>query len=321
MTHVHRLEGIIPILSMPFLDDDAVDLDSLVAEAEFLAETGVDGIGFGYGSEIVRLTDAERDAALTAVAGALTGRLPIIAATGANSTRATLLRSEAAREAGADVLMITPPAVPSISPVDLIAHYGAIASRIELPIIVQDAPSMTGVTLSPELLGRLVTEIERVVAVKVEAMPPAPKVSAVAACVGGAATVLGGAGGVDFVHELERGARGIIPGAALPELFVAVWKLFSSGRRAAARTEFNRFLPLLALSARTADTFLYTQKDILQRRGILPSTRLRPPAERIDSCLAGELDALLDDLGLAALGRRWEPDSDLQREDGAPAGR
>ena len=33
MSHVHRLEGIIPILSMPFLEDDAVDLDSLVAEA------------------------------------------------------------------------------------------------------------------------------------------------------------------------------------------------------------------------------------------------------------------------------------------------
>src|SRR5688500_20117334 len=124
-SRIYRLDGIIPILSMPFHDDDAIDVDALVAEAEFLAETGVAGIGFGYGSEITRLTDAERDTALAAVAGALGGRVPIVAATGANSTRAALLRAEAAREAGADVLMITPPALPAIAPDDLVAPYAA----------------------------------------------------------------------------------------------------------------------------------------------------------------------------------------------------
>jgi 4-hydroxy-tetrahydrodipicolinate synthase len=305
MTTGFRLEGIIPILSMPFLEDDAIDFDSLVAEAAFLVETGVDGIGFGYGSEIVRLTDAERDEALAAVAGALGGRPPLIAATGANSTRAALLRAEAARDAGADVLMVTPPATAAATADDLLTHYAAIAERVGLPIIVQDAPGMTGVTMSDHLLGRLANEIELVVAVKVETMPPAPKVSAAVARVGGAASVLGGAGGVDFVHELERGARGTIPGAALPELFVSVWRHFRAGRLAAARADFNRFLPLLALSARTADTFLYTQKEILRRRGILPSARLRAPAERIDAELMRELDALLEELGLVGLGRSW----------------
>jgi 4-hydroxy-tetrahydrodipicolinate synthase len=300
-----RPDGIIPILSMPFLPDDSIDLDSLVAEAEFLVETGVDGLGFGYGSEIVRLTDAERDEALATVARAIGKRLPLIAATGANSTRAAVRRAEAARAAGADVLMITPPAAPSLPPDDLLTHYATIAERVALPIIVQDAPGMTGVTMSPDLLGRLASEIERIVAVKVEAMPPAPKVSAVVARVGASATVLGGAGGVDFVHELARGARGTIPGAALPELFVAVWREFQAGQLAAARRRFNRFLPLLALSARTSDTFLFTQKEILRRRGVLPSARLRSPAERIDAAFVGELDAMLEELGIADLGRTW----------------
>ena len=302
-----RTEGIIPILSMPFRDDDAIDFDSLVVEAEFLVDTGVDGLGFGYGSEITRLTDAERDEALAAVAGALGGRVPIVAATGANSTRAALLRAEAARAAGAGVLMITPPALPTATPDDLVAHYAAIAERVGLPIVVQDAPGMTGVTMSAALLGRLAREIEGVVAVKVESMPPAPKVSAVVASVGGAATVLGGAGGVDFVHELERGARGTIPGAALPEFFIGIWWHFRAGRLAEARSGFNRFLPLLALSARTADTFLFTQKEILRRRGILPSARLRAPSERIDADFLRELETMLSELGLAGLGRVWDP--------------
>ncbi|MGH2558001.1 MAG: dihydrodipicolinate synthase family protein [Thermomicrobiales bacterium] len=305
-TVINRIEGIIPILSMPFLDDDAIDVDSLVAEAEFLVETGVDGVGFGYGSEIVRLTDAERDAALVAVAGAIGGRVPIVAATGANSTRAALLRAEAARAAGADMLMITPPALPAVTPDDLCIHYATIAEQVRLPIIVQDAPGMTGVAMPATLLGRL-AEIERVVAVKVEAMPPAPKVSAVVACVGDAAGVLGGAGGVDFVHELERGACGTIPGAALPEFFIAVWRHAQAGQLAEARSTFNRFLPLLTLSARTADTFLFTQKEILRRRGILPSARLRAPCEPLDPAFLREVEALLGELGLAALGRSWQP--------------
>jgi 4-hydroxy-tetrahydrodipicolinate synthase len=303
---LNKVEGIIPILSMPFRDDDAIDLDALVCQAEFLIEAGVDGVGFGYGSEIFRLTDAERDGALTAVSRAIGGRVPIIVATGANSTHATLQRSQAARDAGGDVLMVTPPAYASAGPDELVAHYGALAERVGLPIIVQDAPGMSGVTMSDALLARLAAEIDLVVAIKVETIPPAPKVGAVVARVGSTAAVLGGAGGADFVHELGRGALGTIPGAALPELFVFVWHQFRAGNVAAARACFNRYLPLLALSGRTMDTFLFTQKEILRRRGILPSANMRTPSERLDSAYLTELDAMLADLDLTRLGRRWD---------------
>jgi 2-keto-3-deoxy-L-arabinonate dehydratase len=302
---IRRLDGIIPILSMPFREDDEIDLDALVAQAEWLAETGVDGVGFGFGSEIYRLTDAERDTAIAAVARALAGRLPIVAATSANSTRATLLRSEAAREAGASVLMITPPGFASPTPDDLLMHYATIADRVGLPIIVQDAPGMTNVTMTPDLLVRLAREIDLVVAVKIEALPPAPKVGAVVAQIGDAASVLGGAGGIDFAHELGRGAHGTIPGAATPELFVAVYRHSRAGNLPAARALFNRYLPLLALSSRGMDTFLFTQREILRRRGILPSAHMRFPSEAIDPHYLTELDQMLRDLDLANLGRSW----------------
>jgi 4-hydroxy-tetrahydrodipicolinate synthase len=301
------LEGIIPILSMPFSDDDAIDVSSLAHQAEFLAGAGVAAVGFGFGSEIYRLTDAERDDAVCAVAAAVGGQIPIVAATGANSTRATILRSLAAREAGATILMITPPAFAAAGPEAVFAHYRAIAEHVGLPIIVQDAPGMTGVAMTEVLMGRLAREIEFVVAIKVEVSPPAPKVSAAVTSVAGAATVLGGAGGIDFMHELERGAAGTVPGAALPELFVEVWRLFRAGQRAEARALFNRFLPLLMLSTRTIDAFLFTQKEILRRRGVLPNARLRTPSEQMDSVFLGELDEMLNDLGLAAVGPSWQP--------------
>jgi 4-hydroxy-tetrahydrodipicolinate synthase len=304
-----RLTGIYPILSMTFHDDDSVDHDSLIAQAEFLIETGVHGIGFGFGSEIYRLTDAERDAALRAVATAVIGRVPIIVATSAHSTAATRERSLAARDAGASILMITPPGMAALQPDQIYAHYETIARDVRMAIIVQDAPSFSGVAMSESLMERLAREIEEVVAVKIEAIPPAPKVGAMVSRVGDSAAVLGGAGGIDFIHELERGASGTIPGAALPELFLSLFHFHEQGRETEARALFNRFAPLAYLTWRSTDSFLFTQKELLRRRGIIPNSRMRAPSEVIEATYMTELDALLSDLGIDQIERTWNPDS------------
>jgi 4-hydroxy-tetrahydrodipicolinate synthase len=301
------LAGIFPILSMTFHNDGQIDHDSLIAQAEFLIETGVDGIGFGFGSEIYRLTDAERDAALRRVAIAVNGRTPIIAATSAHSTAATLARSSAARDAGASILMITPPGMAALQPDQIFTHYATIARQLQLPIIVQDAPSFSGVAMSEALTERLAREIHAVVAVKIEVLPPAPKVGAMVSRVGDSSAVLGGAGGIDFIHELERGAAGTIPGAALPELFLAVFRAFRDGRHAEARALFHRFAPLSYLAWRSTDTFLFTQKELLRRRGIISNTHMRAPSEAIEPAYLAEFETLLSDLGIDDIGRSWNP--------------
>jgi 4-hydroxy-tetrahydrodipicolinate synthase len=296
-----RLDGIIPILSMPFGDDEVIDVADLTTQIDFLVGLGVQGVGFGFGSEIFRLTEGERDEAVAVAARHIAGRLPVVVGVGANSTWAAIRRAEAARDAGADVLMVTPPAIVQPSAEEIFAYYARIARAVALPIIVQDAPGMVGTQMSPVLLARLAQEIERIVAIKVEALPTAPKVGAVVTLVGDAASVLGGAGGLDFFHELERGASGTIPGAAFPEVFVRVWELHRGGQRDEARRLFNRYLPLLSLSSRDLDTFLVVQKEILRRGNILRTARLRSPCAPPDALLLAELDALLSELDIAAL--------------------
>lgn len=300
------VRGIYPILSMPFLEDDSIDLDGLVRQAEFLIGTGVDGVGFGFGSEIFRLTDEERDLALASVSAAVAGRVPIISAASANSTVAAITRGLAAREAGADVLMITPPAMASAGPAAVREHYAALAESVGLPIIVQDAPGLSGVSISNEALADLARSIELVVAIKIESVPPAPRVGLLTELVGEHATVLGGAGGIDFMHELQRGGQGTIPGAAHPELFTYVWSTFQTGDIGEARRCFNRFLPLLSLMWRSLDHFLYAQKVVLHRRGVLGPARMRMPAEPIDPVFLSELEEMLEDLGLADVGLIWD---------------
>jgi 4-hydroxy-tetrahydrodipicolinate synthase len=296
---IRALAGITPILVTPYDEDDRIAFDDMVRQVDHLATMGVAAVGVGYGSDILRLTDAERERLVRVVSDAAAGRVPVLAAAGGNSTRSALDRALAMRAAGADVLMVTPPgAVGAPGPRDILDYFATIAAETAARIVVQDAPDVTGTTISAGLLAEIARTISGVAAIKIESLPPAPKVGELAALDHGSAAVLGGAGGIDFYHELERGADGTIPGVAMAELFVAIHARHRAGDRDGARRLFNRYLPLLMLATRGGDAFFAVQMTILARRGIIRRTAIRRPSS-IDSGLAGELVVLLEELDLA----------------------
>lgn len=266
-----QLEGIIPILLTPFDEQEAIDYAALRQEVEFVLHTGVIGVGFGFASEIGRLTEDERLTLVRAAADQLHGRLPILAPIGADSTRATIARGIATRDAGATWLMVTPPASPGIDDELLFDHYRQVAEQVASPVVVQDAPQHTGVDMSPRFLGRMAKEIASVAGVKVEARPSAPKVAAVAQEVGNAASVLGGAGGLDFFHELDRGASGRVPSAETPVAFVDMYEHHRAGRRMQAWDLFARHLPS-CIFAREPSTRTFSRRR--RSCGALVSWRL-----------------------------------------------
>lgn len=81
-----------------------------------------------------------------------------------------------------------------------------------------------------------------------------------------------------------------MPGPPLADVFARIWRLHQAGEHEESRRCFNRLLPVLELSSRTPDTFLYVQKELLRRAGIFSSYRLRRPCEPPDPLLAGEID-------------------------------
>jgi len=307
------LAGITPILATPYREDGRIAFDDVERQVDHLAGLAVTAIGIGFGSDILRLTDAERDALVRAVAGTAAGRRPVLASAGGNSVRSALDRAAAIVEAGADILMVTPPgASSSPTPAALADYYAAIGRETGRPIVVQDAPALTGTAMSAAFLAGLGRDITEVAAIKIETMPPAPKVGDVAALPHGDAAVLGGAGGIDFYHELERGADGTVPGVAMAELFVAVAARHAAGDRDGARRLFHRYLPLLSIATRGGDTFFAVQLAILERRGIVRRTAIRPPSD-VDPRLGAEVTTLLDDLGIGA--GPWQPETEAR--DGA----
>jgi dihydrodipicolinate synthase/N-acetylneuraminate lyase len=287
------LQGVVPILMTPVLEDGEIAWDDLQREVEFLIARDVTAYGFGFGSEVFRFTEAERDAALEVVVRQTTGRAHVIANVLAGSTRAAVERADAARAIGADAVMLPAPAFSAQDPQALFHYYETIAREVGTPIVVQDAPGMSGIELSPELLLRLGHEIEQVVALKVEAEPSAPKIGRIVMGLDSDVAVLGGGAGLDLLRELDRGAHGTMPGAALADAFIRIWRLHRADRRKEARREFDRLLPLLVLGTRSLDTFLFVEKEILRRRGVFSTSCLRLPALPPEAELAAELERLL----------------------------
>jgi len=292
------LSGVVPILVVPVARDDAVLWDDLAREVEFLAGVGVPAVSFGFGSEVFRLTEAERDEALAVAVSAAGGRVGVIAHVLAGSTAAAIDRVTAAKALGADAAMLPAPIYATGEPDALFAYFSDVVSAVDLPVVVQDAPGMVGVEIPAPILVRLARDLEAVVALKIEAEPSAPKVGAIAAELSGEAAVLGGGHGRDLVHELERGADGTMPGPGVADAFVAIRALHVAGRRAEARAAYARLLPLIVLAVRSLDTFLFVEKEILRRRGVISSARLRLPAVPPEAALVAELDALLAELVL-----------------------
>jgi 4-hydroxy-tetrahydrodipicolinate synthase len=142
--------GVLPALITPFTEDGgAVDADALAANVERLIAGGVCGlVPGGSTGEFTTLTHAERRQLVELTVEAAAGRVPVVAGTGALSTRETVELSVHAQAAGASAVMVVPPFYDPLPWPALLAHYAAVAEAIDVPIMYYNLPGATGVTLS-----------------------------------------------------------------------------------------------------------------------------------------------------------------------------
>ena len=149
--------GVLPALITPFTKDgDAIDTDALRALVERLIGAGVGGlVPGGSTGEFTTLTNAERRELIEVTIEAAAGRVPVVAGTGALSTRETVELSIHAEQAGAAAVMIIPPFYDAPSWNELLAHFTAVADAISIPIMYYNMPGVSGVTLSAQQMREL----------------------------------------------------------------------------------------------------------------------------------------------------------------------
>jgi 4-hydroxy-tetrahydrodipicolinate synthase len=295
--------GIFHVLATPFRDDGALDREGLPRLVERALSAGVRGLTIlGIAGEAHRLADEERRQVVEVVVKEVGGRVPVVVGASAPGTHLAMAFARMAQEHGADALMAAPPA--GVRDLEAVAeYYQAVAGACRLPLVLQDEPVTTQVTMPVPFLARLATEVPRVAAVKLEAAPTLPKITGLARATAGRMAIFGGLGGLYVFEELERGAAGAMTGFPYPEALVEIQAHLTAGRREAARALFHRWLPLIRYESQPGSapgTSVGIRKEILRRRGWIASARVRPPAPVLDAETLDELTDLLAAVGAPA---------------------
>jgi 4-hydroxy-tetrahydrodipicolinate synthase len=159
--------GVLPALITPFTHDGAdIDADALGAIVDRLVDAGVAGlVPGGSTGEFTTLSHAERREVIAVTVEAAAGRVPVVAGTGALSTRETVELSLHAERAGAAAVMVVPPFYEALGWRELLAHYTAVAEAISIPIMYYNLPSASGVKLDADQLREL-RRVARVTSLK-----------------------------------------------------------------------------------------------------------------------------------------------------------
>ena len=133
----------------PMHDDGTINYDVFAEIIEEQISGGTDAIVVcGTTGESAAMTDEEHKECIRFCVEKVAKRVPVIAGTGSNDTAYAIQLSKEAEELGADALLLVTPYYNKTSQKGLIAHFTAIADSVDIPIILYNVPSRTGVNIS-----------------------------------------------------------------------------------------------------------------------------------------------------------------------------
>lgn len=280
-----KFKGIFSIVVSPFTEDGKnVDFEDLRNVVDLLIAEGVDGLVFpGVGSEFYKLADTERTKMIETVVEQANKRVPVIANITRNAISLAVKDAREAEAIGVDGIMIVPPWFIPPSNQAIVEHVHAVADSVELPVIIQYAPSVTGVNIPVETFLDIVRQCSQDFYIKAEAVPPGDLVSSIIEKTEGKMGVFTGNGCVQMYDMLERGAMGHMPGSSMARPYVEIYRTYTNGDKEKAFELFNKFLPVLNLITQSAEMFVQFEKKILKERGVIKSDCCRKPHAGITS--------------------------------------
>ena len=237
--------GVCTALITPFLDGE-IDYKALKKLIEFQIDCGIDALLInGTTGESATLSEKEKQELIAFAVREVGERVPIIAGTGSNSTKKSVELSQFAFDVGADAILVVTPYYNKASHEGLINHYEAIANAVDMPIILYNVPSRTGVNIPLSVYDKLANH-KNIVAIK-EANPD---VSAMAKLFSQSGDKLDIYSGNDdlILPTLSLGGKGVISVLSniLPKETSEICKLWFEGEIDQARALQFRLLPLIS---------------------------------------------------------------------------
>lgn len=290
------IQGVLPIVHTPFLASDDIDYSSLQRQIDWAYRVGADGICTGMVSETLRLTYDERQELAGRLVELSAGRGAVILSVGAESTKQAELYARRAEQVGAAAVMAIAPISTALPDDKVQSYYEAIAEAIAIPLVVQDASSYVGKSLSLDVYVRLLDKYgQEKILFKPEAAPIGPNLSALRDRTGGRARVYEGSGGILLIDSFRRGIAGTMPGMEFLDGIVPLWKALQRGDDDTAYRLYYPICALVALQLQAGlDGFLAVEKYVLHKKGLFATDRRREPfAWSLDEETRQEVDRLM----------------------------
>jgi len=239
--------GVFPAATTQFTADYAVDVDGTLRHLDWMIDAGVHGlILLGTVGENCSIEYQEKFDVLRAVIAHVNGRVPVITGVAEYTTSLACRYAEAAEAAGVDGLMLLPAMVYKSDPRETIAHFRAVASAVDLPIICYNNPVSYGVDITPEMFDELADE-PRFVAIK-ESSENCRRITDIKNRCGDRYALFGGVDDL-ILESVMLGAVGWVSGLvnAFPAENRLLWDLAMAGRYEEAVELYRWYTPLLHL--------------------------------------------------------------------------
>jgi 4-hydroxy-tetrahydrodipicolinate synthase len=278
-----------------FADDGSVDLDGTARVAVHLVENGHDGVVVsGTTGEAPTTTVEEDGRILRAVVEAVGDRVTVVAGVGTNHTAHSLELAEQAAQVGADGVLLVTPYYNKPTQEGIAAHFEAVASVSDLPVMLYDIPGRTGVTIAEETYRR-VAEHEHIVAVKDAVGDLARGVRIMDQ------TGLALYSGDDVMNLgwLTHGAAGLVSvvGHVAGNEYAAMVRAVDAGDLGEALAIYRRVAPVVhAIMNRAPGAMM--AKAAMQLAGVLDNRTMRLPLVSAGDDLVEGLRAEMLDLGM-----------------------
>jgi 4-hydroxy-tetrahydrodipicolinate synthase len=289
--------GVYIISATPFTESGDLDLDSADRLVDFYIEKGVSGITIlGVMGEAQKLSAEESGRFMERIMSRVGNTVPVIVGVSGAGLDNLVRLSKHSMDQGAAGVMIAP--LPGLGTGEKIyAYFSQVFEALggEIPVCYQDYPFATRSEISVPCFNRLVTDFPQLVMLKHEECPGLSKISAVRKASGEGirrVSILCGNGGLYLPQELARGADGAMTGFAYPEMLVAVVALHRAGEHDQAEDVFDAYLPLVRHEQQPGFG-LALRKEVLHRRGIIASPRVRSPGPELTPVDRDELTRLI----------------------------
>ena len=232
-------------LVTPMKQDGSVDFTRLGQLIDNQIEAGIDALIIcGTTGESAALSECEHISCVEYAVRRAAGRVPVIAGAGSNNTAKAVRLSKAAAEAGANALLHVTPYYNKTSQQGLIRHFTAVADATDLPVILYNVPSRTGVNIAPQTC-RILADHPNIAALK-EASGNLSQAAETAQLCGDDLTIYSG-NDDQILPLLSIGAKGVISVLSnlLPKETHQLCQLCLDGNLEESRRLQLKLLPLI----------------------------------------------------------------------------